>query len=162
MSGFFSECCVSSFVWRLASVASVETGQKECPVVVEGTGPPDRTQVRLFVYLFNNKCHIVHIFQRDKIELILQVVGYLIAGHKCCIDNIIFQSDITVIKLATCNTATPKLFTVKFKFCVCQSCVYSNFFASLLDAFYYKDYDQLRLHSTFNSNHNYILYMCTT
>ncbi len=37
----------------------------ECPVVAEGIGTPDRMLVRLFVYLFNNKCRIVNIFQGD-------------------------------------------------------------------------------------------------
>ncbi len=105
MSGFFSDCCVSSFVSRLAQVVSVETGQADCPVVAESTGPPDRMLVRLFVYLFSNKCRIANIF----------------------------QSDIAIIQLATCNTATIKLFAVKLR--ACQSCVYANSFSSLLDVF---------------------------
>ncbi len=65
MSGFFSDCCVSSFVSCLAQVVSVEMGWTECVVVAEGTGSPDRMLVRLFVYLFNNKCCMANIFQSD-------------------------------------------------------------------------------------------------
>ncbi len=39
--------------------------ETECPVVKEGTGPPDRMLVRLFVYLFNIKNRIANIFHSD-------------------------------------------------------------------------------------------------
>ncbi len=125
---FFSDCCVSSFVQRLAYVASVETGQTECPVVTEGgTGPPDRMQVRLFVYLFNINCRIANI-------------------------TVI----IAIIQLATCNTATLKLFAVKL--CACQKpCLCQFLFFTTIDAVYCKDQDQLRQHSTFNSDHYFII-----
>ena len=94
----------------------------------EGTGPPDRMQVGLFIYLFNNKW----------------------------IQPIYFR-EISIIELATCNISFLPLN------CVLVKAVFMPIpFSSLLDAVYCKDQDQLRLHSTFNSDHNYILYMCTT